>query len=440
MNANKSFMMRRRSFVRGLAALGLWPLADASRSAAEPDLTPVPNELPHWVAEDDPGYWSWIRQQFSIPPDEAYFNTGTLGACPRPVMDAVFDSMRDLEKTIAHYDYRGEHPEYIAGYRPQVELRKKAGGILNASAEEIALLQNATMGINFIAHGLDLKGGDEVLLTDQEHPGALGPWELRAKRSGIEIRKLPIPVPTPDPETVVKIFADAFGPRTKAVAVPHVTSRYGIVMPVKEICDLARARGVFSLVDGAQALGQWRVDVKKIGCDAYAASPHKWLLAPPGNGLLYVRQDRERDVWATLASAHWNDYEPATGLFRLMQFGTANAALLVGLDAALDFYSRVGPEKIEQRTVSLANRLRAGLQEIKGASISSPTRAALAGAIVTYGLSNLTGQQLMDELWKRRKYRVRAQGGSLVRQSVHYYNSEEEIDGTLQVVRELVVK
>ena len=159
MNANKSFMMRRRSFVRGLAALGLWPLADASRSAAEPDLTPVPNELPHWVAEDDPGYWSWIRQQFSIPPDEAYFNTGTLGACPRPVMDAVFDSMRDLEKTIAHYDYRGEHPEYIAGYRPQEELRKKAGGILNASAEEIALLQNATMGINFIANGLDLKSG-----------------------------------------------------------------------------------------------------------------------------------------------------------------------------------------------------------------------------------------------------------------------------------------
>jgi selenocysteine lyase/cysteine desulfurase len=432
--------MPRRAFVRGLAALGLWPLTGAAGVASEPDIAPVAGSPQPSVAEDDPGYWPWIRQQFSIPPDEAYFNTGTLGACPRTVQDAVFDSMRDMEKAIAQYDYRPEHPEYIAGYRPQVELRKKAGGILNATAGEIALLQNATMGINFIANGLELKPGDEVLLTDQEHPGSMGPWDLRAKRQGIVVRKLPIPVPTPDPQTVVKIFTDAVGPRTKVIAVPHVTSRYGIVMPVRELCDLARARGVFTLVDGAQAVGQLRVDVKKIGCDAYACSPHKWLLAPPGNGLLYVREDREGDIWATLASAHWDDHEAPSGLFRLMQFGTGNAALLAGLDAALDFYLRVGPEKIERRTLALAESLRAGLNAIKGVSISSPLNPALAGAIVTYGVAGVTGSELMDELWKRKKYRVRAQGGSLVRQSVHFYNSPEEIDGTLEVVKSLAAK
>jgi selenocysteine lyase/cysteine desulfurase len=296
------------------------------------------------------------------------------------------------------------------------------------------------MGINFIANGLELKPGDEVLLTDQEHPGSMGPWDLRAKRQGIVVRKLPIPIPTPDPETVVRIFADAIGPRTKVMAVPHITSKYGIILPVRELCDLARARGVFTLVDGAQAVGQMRVDVKKIGCDAYACSPHKWLLAPPGNGLLYVRADRQSDVWATLASAHWDDHEASTGLFRLTQFGTANAALLVGLDAALDFYNRVGPERIEQRTLSLANTLRKGLQSIKGVSISSPTHPSLAGAIVTYGLADLPGGNLMDELWKQKKIRVRAQSGSLVRQSVHYYNSPKEIDVTLDVVRSLAAK
>jgi selenocysteine lyase/cysteine desulfurase len=348
--------------------------------------------------------------------------------------------MLDMEKTIAHYDYRPEHPEYIAGYRPQEELRKKAGAILNATAQEIALLQNATMGINFIANGLNLQPGDEVLLAGYEHPAVTGAWDLRAKRQGIVIKKLDLPVPTPDPQTVVKIFADAFSPRVRVMAVPHITSRHGIVMPVRELCGLAQAKGAFTLIDGAQAAGQMRIDVKQIGCDAYACSPHKWLLAPPGNGLLYVREERQRDLWATLASGHWNDYEPGTGLFRLMQFGTANAALLAGLDAALDFYQRVGPEKIERRTIGLAENLRLGLKEIKGVEISSPLHPALAGAIVTYGVRGLTAMQLQDELWHRKKYRVRAQLGPLVRQSVHYYNSPEEIEGTLEVVRFLATK
>ncbi len=432
--------MPRRGFVRGMTALGLLPLSSMPMDASGQDRPPVPSASLTWPADDDPNYWSWIRRQFSIPPDEAYFNTGTLGACPRPVLDAVVDSMRDMEQTIARFDYRAEHPEYIAGYRAQEDLRKKAGGILNASAEEIALVQNATMAINFIANGLSLQPGDEVLLTDQEHPGALGPWELRAKRQGIVVKKLVIPIPTPDPATVVKIFADAIGARTRVIAVPHVTSKNGIIIPVREICALGRAQSVFTLVDGAQAVGQVRVDVKAIGCDAYATSPHKWLLAPPGNGLLYVREAREKDIWATLASAHWNDYAPATGLFRLMQFGTANDALLDGLNAAFDFYLRIGPERIERRTLALADSLRNGLKGIKGVSISSPAHPALAGAIVTYGVTGLTGAQLQDELWDRKKHRVRSQSGPLVRQSVHYYNSPEEIQGTLEVVRLLAAK
>jgi len=432
--------MPRRSFVRGLTALGLLPLTPGLGLASEQDRAPLPASPLHWPTADDPHYWSWIRRQFSIPPGEAYFNTGTLGACPRPVLDAVLDSMRQMEETIARYDYRPDHPEYIAGYRAQEDLRKKAGAILNASAGEIALLQNATMGINFIASGLDLKPGDEVLITDQEHPGALGPWDLRAKRQGIVVKKLVIPVPTPDPTTVLNLFAAALGPRTRVIAVPHVTSRLGIVLPVREICGLSRTLSVFTLIDGAQAVGQMRVDVKQIGCDAYATSPHKWLLAPPGNGLLYVREDRQKDIWATLASAHWDDYSPASGLFRLMQFGTANEALLDGLNAALDFYLRVGPERIERRTLQLAGSLRDGLRNIKGVTISSPLHPALAGAIVTYGVAGLTGAQLQDELWNRKKFRVRAQSGPLIRQSVHFYNSPEEIQETLEVVRLLAAK
>jgi selenocysteine lyase/cysteine desulfurase len=345
--------------------------------------------------------------------------------------------MRDMEKTIAQYDYRPEHPEYIAGYRPQDVLRKKAGSVINARGEDVALTQNATMGINFIANGLDLKAGDEVLITDQEHPGAMGPWDLRGKRQGIVVKRVAIPNPDLDPPSVIKAFADAIGPRAKVIAVPHITSRHGIVMPVRELCELGRAHGLFTLIDGAQAIGQLRIDVKKIGCDAYACSPHKWLLAPPGNGLLYVKADRQNEIWATLASSQWNNYAPESGVFRLMQFGTANAALLAGLDAAIDFHFRIGPEKIERRIIGLADQLRAGLHKIKGVTMTSPVHPAMAGAIVTYGVAGVTGQKLQDELWSRKKFRVRSQGDELVRQSVHFYNSPEEIEGTLEVVKAL---
>ena len=427
-------MIYRRSFLRGLAALSLAPLANISPAMAAPDadLPPAPR------GDDDPRYWSWVRRQFLFPRDEAYFNTGTLGACPRQVLDAVTASMRDIEGAmITRYNYRPEQVEYISGYRPQTELRQKAGSLISANEREIALVQNATVGINFIAHGLDLKPGDEVLITDQEHIGAHCPWELRAKREGIVVRQLLIPVPTTDPDALVRIFADAITPRTRVIAVPQITSKYGIVLPVRRICTLARERGIFSLVDGAQAVGQLRVDVKEIGCDAYATSPHKWLLAPPGNGLLYVREDRAKDIWATLASAQWDNYTPADGIFRLMQFGTGNLSLLVGLDAALDFNRQIGQERIEKRIIGLADRLRAGLQGIPGAKIYSPTHPALAGAMVTYGINGITGPKLQDALWDKKKIRVRAQGQESVRQSVHLYNSPAEIDATLDIVKSL---
>jgi len=234
---------------------------------------------------------------------------------------------------------------------------------------------------------------------------------------------------------VVKIFADAISPRTKVIAVPHITGKYGIVLPVQKICELGRQRGLFTFVDGAQAVGQLRVDVKAMGCDAYATSPHKWLFAPPGNGLLYIREERAKDVWATLASAQWDNY--SDGVFRLMQFGTANLSLLVGLDAALDFHQRIGSERIEKRIIGLADRLRSGLRKINGVNIFSPSHPALAGAMVTYGVNGVTGHQLQDGLWNQKKIRVRAQGDEGVRQSVHIYNSPEEVDATLEVVRSL---
>jgi isopenicillin-N epimerase len=426
-------MINRRNFFSSLTALGWWPFAGRLTSAA----TPFNSADKPWPQDNDPNYWRLIRQQFLIPPGEAYFNTGTLGARPQQVVEAVINHLRENERTIAQYDYRPEHTEYITGYRKYEELRAKVGALINANGREMALVQNATVAINLVANGLDLKPGDEVLLTDQEHQGALGGWDLKAKRYGIVVKKIPIAIPANDPETIVKSFAGAITSRTRVIAVPHITSRYGIILPVRQLCELGRQRGLFTLIDGAQAVGQIRVNVRELGCDAYASSPHKWLFAPPGNGLLYIRAERMKDVWATLGSSNWDNYKPEDGIFRLMQFGTGNLSNQVGLEAGLDFHLRVGPERCERRVLELSNRLRAGLQKIKSVTILSPTHPAMAGAIVTYGINGIEGTRLMDELWNRKKIRVRAQGATAVRQSSHIYNSPEEIDATLEIVSAL---
>ncbi len=426
-------MIHRRRFFQALSAFGWLPFASGRAAAAFAD-------SPNWPRANDPNYWRWLRQQFPIPADEAYFNTGTLGARPRQVVDTVINHMRENERTIAHFDYRPEHVEYISGYRKYEDIRAKLGSLIHAegaSGREIALVQNATVAISQIANGLDLQAGDEVLLTDQEHAGGQGGWDLRAKRYGIVVKKIPIAIPANDAEAIVKSFAAAITPRTRVIAVPHITSKYGIVLPVRQLCALGREHNLFTLVDGAQAVGQIPVNVKEIGCDAYASSPHKWLFAPPGNGLLYVREARMKDVWATIASGNWDNYKAEDGIFRLMQFGTGNLSNLVGLEAGLDFHNRIGSERCLQRIAELANRLRAGLQQIKGVTIFSPTHPALACSIVNYGVDKIEGTKLMDELWARKKIRVRSQGGTAVRQTSHIYNSPAEIDATLEVVAQL---
>jgi selenocysteine lyase/cysteine desulfurase len=392
-----------------------------------------------WPEESDPDYWDRLRDQFYFPRDEAFFNTGTIGAMPRAVLERVIEDMRTLEATVTRWDYTERTPNWISGYSAELPLREKLGRVVNVPGRDIAIPQNATFGMNYVAHGLDLQRGDEVIQTDQEHPGGTCGWMLREKRDGIVIRRVHVPVPPRDPEEVVQLFAAAFTPRTRVLAVPHIISASGAVLPIRRLVALAHERGALAVVDGAQAVGQIPVDLAHLGCDAYFSSPHKWLLAPPGSGLFYVRPDRQNLIWTTLCSSEWDNHQD--GLTRFMQYGTGNKSLQVGLDAAIDFYFRVGPARWHARNRALADRLRNGLQQIPGARIRSPLHPEMAGAVVVYGVEGVPSVKLEGELWARRRLRTRSMGDALgVRHSCHVYNSEAEIDATLEIVSDLARK
>jgi len=429
-------MPDRRNFIASLFAP---PLLSAAVASAEPVPAPQAASVPPLPEESDPAFWDRIRDQFYITRGEAFFNTGTIGAVPRPVLERMIEEMRTLQATVCRWDYTSQTPNWITGYDPQLPLREKLGKLVNADAAEIALVQNATLGMNFLAHGLDMKSGDEVITTNQEHPGGHCGWSERVKRDGIVWKQVEMPVPANDPDEIVKRFAGQFTPRTRVLAVPHIISPTAVVMPVKRLSALAHAHGCLAIIDGAQAVGQVKVDLRDIGCDAYFSSPHKWLLAPAGNGMLYIRRDKQDWFWTTLCSAEWDNRKD--GMYRFMQYGTGNPALLSGLDAAIDFHNRVGPERVRARIRFLADRLRSGLQQIPGAKINSPVHPELAGAMVVYALEGVPATKVEDELWTRARLRPRSMGDPLgIRHSCQIYNSEAEIDTALEILRDLAKK
>jgi isopenicillin-N epimerase len=405
---------------RAVAAAGGRTNADPSAATTIPSTGALP-----------PEFWHELRTEFLIPQDEAFFNTGTLGASPRRVLDAVIAHMTRVDSYIAHWDYKPGNENYFTGYYPELWVRQKLAQLINADAAEIALTQNATMGMNFLANGLDLGAEDEMIVMDGAHPGGRCGWELRAKRYGGRVVFVRPQQPPRTPDELVALFEQATTRATRVWAIPHLTSSTAILFPVDELCRRARERGILSIVDGAQTLGHLAIDVRRMGCDVYFSSPHKWLLAPKGTGLLYVRQDAMPHVWTTLASTEWDNRED--GAYRLMQYGTGNLSLLVGLEQAADFHLQLGPQRIEARIVGLADGLRAELQRMPHVTITSPQHRAMVSATTIWQVRGMTGEQVQDRLWANAKVRVRSVGDG-VRQCCHICNLEHDVERTLTEV------
>lgn len=424
-------MSTRRRFLSAFVAPGLLlgatpSLAGAGRAAAfEPD-----------PLADDAAVFAAARKHFLIPEGVAYCNTGTLGASPREVVDALTGGIRRLEVELAAWPYVQPDGEPLTGYQKLPEVRAALGRLIDVPGDDIALTQNATMGINFLANGLDLSAGDEVISTDQEHGGGISPWRLLAKRRGVVVRELQLgPALAQGPDAIVDLFDAAMTPRTKVVMFSHVTTALGALLPARELCALARRNGALSIVDGAQAVGQIQVDVQSLGCDAYVGSPHKWMLAPKGTGFMFVRREVQDRFWTTLASQQWDNH--ADGAFRFMQYGTGSLSVAEGLAAALQFIERIGMARIARWDAGLTRRLRAGLAGIPSVRIVSPADPRLTAAITTFRVDGVKAKALQDALWGR-QVRVRAQGDERgVRLSAHLYVGPADIDRVIEVTREI---
>ena len=413
-------MLNRRGFLSSVGGVA-GAVGFAPRIASL--LEGTPSELPasSLYEKDEEAYWTELRKQFLIPEDEVYLNNGTVGSSPRPVLKAVFDSYEESERLA-----QAEPEDYpIWGYASWNQFRDPLAEFVGCKRDEIALVRNATEANSYIANGVDLKAGDEVLMTDQEHPGGEHPWNLRAKRYGIVVKKVMLPKPVPNAAAVLNLFNDAITPKTRVIFFSHITTVTGVVLPVKELCALARSKGILSAVDGAHVIGMMNLNVRDLGCDMYSSSPHKWLQAPKGTGLLYVRDEVIDRVWNTIATEGWDDVKIRAEKFQ--RIGSSNVPALAGLRASIELANQIGMERIEKRHRTMAEYIWGEMLKRGAQSWTSPDPALRCG-ITTVTVAPVKMPDLENWMWKEKKIRIRGAAPHKIRQSTPYYLLRKDVD------------
>jgi selenocysteine lyase/cysteine desulfurase len=423
--------MKRKDFFKGTAAV-LGSLA-VTRDMKPAELGRL---LLRTSGDDEEYFWKLIRDQFVLDPDWTYLNFGGLGSCPLPVLKSYDEWSRSEERAPS----AGHDEKEWSG------VKEKLAAVLGKTCrkEDLGLIDCATAGINMIINGLPLKKGDEVITSTHEHVALHTGLLNRMQRDGIVVR-----IFEPDKasgRTNVDRIAALINPRTRLIFVSHVTCTTGQRYPDKDIAALARSKGVWFAMDGAQAPLCVPFDIGETGVDFYTCSTHKWLMGPKRTGFIYVRKEM-LDVLRplTVGAGSNKSYDIRKMEFTLhptvqrFEFGTENDALFYGLGKAIDFVTTIGTDRIWKHNHALAERFYAGLKEIPGVEIVSPEEEAYRTSMISFKMKTIDYPKINEHLAKDRiKVRTVTEGGAnCIRVSFHICNHDGEVTKILDSLKKL---
>jgi selenocysteine lyase/cysteine desulfurase len=417
----------RRDFAR-LFALG----GSAALFAARSDAWPVvaPEQAPD---VPDERYWQRIREAFIMPAGFACLNAANLCPSPESVVTAADRATRSVDADPSYQNRAKTHDGREA-------TRRKIAAALKVSPEEIVITRNTSESNNFVSSGLDLKPGDEVLVFSDNHPSNLGAWRQKAQRFGFTVKVVDQVNPHPGADYYVDAFRRAMTRTTRVVAITHVTSTVGDVLPVREICRLAREWGALSLVDGAQSFGVLDVNLAELQPDFYSGSAHKWPCGSKENGVLYVNSRVHDRIKPSIVSLYPGD----VGISRTLEaFGQRDEAAIIGFGEALDFQQRVGAAAIEKRARALAALAIRGLKQIEGVKVWTHDDPARSAAVVSFLPGSLDVRKLHQALYEKDRIVCATRGGADrggLRFSPHFYNLESDIERAVATVKRYVTQ
>lgn len=418
----------RRNFLRSASLLAACSLSEIDVFAAKKQLS----EHRGSVNADDEKYWKNVRQLFPLTYDRAYLNNGTMGPSPYPVIDAI-------NKGIRYNDYEGEYGHYD-------KSAESLADFINADKDEVALTHNVTEGINIACWGLPLKAKDEVILTTHEHVGNALPWLRRQQMHGIIVKTF---IPASTAEETLQRISELITKRTRVIAVPHIPCTQGQVLPVKEICQLAKDKGLYSCIDGAHGPGMIPVDVHEMRCDTYASCCHKWMLGPKGAGFLYVRkgfQDMLQPYFVGGGSDEGN-WDVTTDPAKMADLregahkyygGTQSTANAMGIIAAVDFINDIGKENIYRRVKYLGTYVQERLLSFGSkVELLTPTEERSFCAINGFRIKGIDHKEFFKDAIHKHGVRIRyvpEDGLDCLRVSTHIYNNKTDVDKLMELV------
>ena len=384
--------------------------------------------LPATPGAPDEKFWASVQQQFLLAPGLSVMNAANLCPSSAPVLEAMYRSTRDVDQDPS-MNNRAKMTE------GKETTRRLLAEFMGVTPEEIVITRNTSEANNLVSNGVELKAGDEVIVFSDNHPSNLQAWQEKQKRYGFTIRTVRQVNPHPGAEYYVEAFRREMTPRTKVLALTHLTSTVGDLFPVKELCWIGHERGILSLVDGAQTLGVMNVDLSDMQPDFYSASAHKWPCGPKEVGVLFINRRSHSKIWGTIFSA----YPGAIGISRTFEgFGQRDEPAIIAFGEALKFQNKIGRKEVEARARQLAQALMEGLKKIDGVKIWTHPDPARSVAVVSFLPGSLDVRRLAQALYTKDKIGCMTRGGSDrggLRFSPHIYNSMAEVERVVAAIR-----
>lgn len=425
-------MSSRRNFLKNLTTAGAFSFLpftnDLFAREAEKRMQLFQSLTPADAMTDEE-LWGWVKEQYTVSPNLLYLNNG--GVCPQPkvVQDAH----------IRFYQFCNEGPSHFM-WRILDEgregLRGKLAELAGCSAEEIAINRNATEGLNTVIFGLNLKAGDEVVLTKQDYPNMINAWKQREKREGIKLVWLNLNLPEENEDKIVEQYVNAFTSNTKVVHVTHLINWCGQILPIKKIADAAHKRGIEVIGDGAHTFAHFEFKIPDLGCDYFATSLHKWLCAPFGSGMLWIKKDKIKNVWALLS----NNEPDGTDIRKFESLGTRSFASEMAIGNAVDFHNIIGSARKEQRLRYLTDYWNNAVSDIKKVSFLQPKNKKAYCAISNIAIEGKKPGEVSTALMNKYKIHTVAidwENIHGVRVTPNVYTSVKDLDRLVLAIREI---
>ncbi|MCX6147318.1 MAG: aminotransferase class V-fold PLP-dependent enzyme [Candidatus Kapabacteria bacterium] len=426
-------MSGRRGFVKQMATvLGSFAIASSIENSLKDGLMAAETKSNHLTPPEfakDEEFWYWVRESYTVSPHLINLNNGGVAPQPKVTQDAQDKYNRMCNEGPSYYMWR----ILDAGREP---LRENLADLAGCSAEEIAINRNSTEGLNTIIFGLNLKAGDEVVLSKQGYPNMINAWKQREKRDGIKLVWLNFDLPQEDDAYFVERYVSAFTDKTKVVHLTHMINWTGQVKPVAKIADEAHKRNIDVICDGAHSFALMDYKIPDLHCDYFATSLHKWMSAPFGSGLMYIKKDKIKDVWALLS----NDKPDGDNIRKFESLGTRSFASEMAIGYSLDFHNMIGTARKQARLHFLKNYWAEKVKDIPKVKLNTSLDPKYACAIGNFSIQGMEPGDIDNKLLT--KYKIHTVGINWenihgVRVTPNVYTSLKDLDKLVRGIEDI---